>query len=56
MRLFNTTPLTAEVTVGEPFEAGFRVGMLTAKATFSFDANGYVRLDEEEPFPILKGR
>ncbi len=53
MELINRTPLAARIDVAylEGFE--YRVGMIVAKATFSFDGHGNVSMETGDPYPIF---
>jgi len=53
MRLLNQTAVPATVTTSDFEGSSQRVGLLTAKATFRFDSNGWVELDTQEPFALL---
>jgi hypothetical protein len=53
MQLFNQTPLAARVDTSEVVEGEPRIGTLTAKATYKFDATGRVELDTQEPLPLF---
>ncbi len=55
MDLVNETPLAAECFVTELEEGLPRIGVLLAKATFTFDGEGQVTLDADDPFPIYRG-
>lgn len=53
MELVNQTaaPARALVTTGAP-DDGPRIGMIVAKATFSYNGNGQVELDTQAPHPL----
>jgi len=53
MQLVNNTPVPCTVQVSELEGTPYRLGFLTAKATFFTDASGRVELDSQKPFPIL---
>jgi len=54
MQLVNRTPLTAAANFSrDPHDEQLRVLMITAKATFSFDARGHVQLDTQQPYPLF---
>ncbi|HEX7507794.1 MAG TPA: DUF2169 domain-containing protein [Polyangia bacterium] len=53
MNLENATAIPAQVTVAELPGEDNRIGVLTAKATFTFDLSGQVQLDTQDPFPVL---
>lgn len=52
MMLFNTTLAAARLDTTVIETVPERVGLLTVKATFRFDANGCVALDAEAPLPL----
>jgi hypothetical protein len=53
MNLDNATAIPAQATVAELPDEPNRIGVLTAKATFTFDSTGRVQLDTQDPFPLL---
>jgi hypothetical protein len=54
VQLVNHTPLPARLDMARFEGVDFRVGLLTAKATFRFDASsGAAELDTREPFDVL---
>jgi hypothetical protein len=53
MKLENKTPIPADLTIAEAPHLNSRIGLLTAKATFTFDAAGRVELDSQTQFPLL---
>jgi len=53
MKLENATAIPAQVTVAELPGEDNRIGVLTAKATFTFDLSGQVQLDTQDPFPVF---
>jgi hypothetical protein len=53
MQLANQTAFPATVTAADHEGVARRIGLLTAKATFKFDAQGKVEIDTQEPFPLL---
>jgi hypothetical protein len=55
MDLVNNTAIPANLTVSEMWPEDPRVGVLTAKATFQFDAHGNTALDSQDPVPIFAG-
>lgn len=54
MELTNNTPIPAKLMISE--YAGFphRIGILVAKATFSWDSKGQTHLDSQTPVPIFE--
>lgn len=53
MELFNHTPLAAQIDISGGNEDAPRYCQLTVKATFSFNAEGQLELDMQEPVPIF---
>lgn len=53
MDLANTTPLTAQLFVGQTDDPELRAGCIVAKATYRFDRDGALLMDLERPEPIL---
>ena len=53
MDLANTTPLTAQLLVGQTDDPDLRAGCLVAKATYRFNNNGDLLMDLERPAPVL---
>jgi hypothetical protein len=53
MRLFNQTPVAARLDTSDLGDGSYRMGLLTAKATFRFDLAGGVTLDTQEPLPLF---
>ena len=53
MDLANTTPLTAELLLGQTGDPDLRAGCLVAKAAYRFDQDGQLLMDLERPEPVL---
>ena len=53
MRFTNTTPLAAHLSIGRELPNGLRAGLVLAKATFTFDERGRLRLDDQDPMPLF---
>ena len=53
MQLTNSTPLAAHLAVGRRLPNGLRAGLVLAKATFTFDERGRLRLDDQDPLPLF---
>jgi len=53
MELTNQTAMPAMVSAADLDDSSRRIGILTAKATFRFDAQGRVELDTQAPFPLF---
>ncbi|MEZ4392910.1 MAG: DUF2169 domain-containing protein [Polyangiales bacterium] len=53
MELSNTTPLAARASAWDGFEPGRRDGMVVAKATYQYTAEGALTLDASRPFPLF---
>ncbi len=57
MELINSTGLVAELVAGLAPEVGSdaKLAALTAKATFTVEPSGEVRIDEQAPYPLYPG-
>jgi hypothetical protein len=53
MRLFNHTPIAARLDTSDLGDGSYRMGLLTAKATYRFDLAGSVTLETQEPLPLF---
>lgn len=53
MELVSSTPLAAHLNIGRTLPNGLRAGLLLAKATFTFDERGRLRLDDQGPLPLF---
>ncbi len=52
MDLINNLPIAAKVVVADIEGQSSRIGVVTAKATFTFSSEGSVQLEMEHPFPL----
>jgi hypothetical protein len=53
VQLTNTTSLAARATANDVFGVPGRVGMIVAKATFTFGARGEIAADTQTPMPVF---
>jgi len=53
VKLVNNTPIPAKLIVSEISGMEDRFGMVAAKVTYTFDNQGNVEIDTQEPFPLF---